>query len=152
MIPITANFTFMEIALQEAEKAQKNGEVPVGAIIVKNNKIIATANNQTRSSLDPSAHAEIVVIRKACKILKTDRLINCDLYVTLEPCNMCSGAISFARIRRLYYATPDPKGGAVENGTNFFSQKSCFHSPEIYSCLSQNKSQLLLKNFFKQKR
>lgn len=142
----------MELALEEAEKAQQRDEVPVGAIIVKNGRIIASAGNETRNSFDPSAHAEIVVIRRACKILNTDRLIDCDLFVTLEPCPMCATAISFARIKRLYYATPDLKGGAVENGINFFHHKSCFHKPEIYPGLNETKAQLIMKNFFKQKR
>lgn len=143
---------FMETALKEADLAAKRGEVPVGAVISHKGKIIAQAGNQTLELKDPTAHAEILAIRKACKLLETERLVECDLYVTLEPCPMCAAAISFARIRRLYFGADDLKSGGVENGTKFFSNASCHHKPEVYSGLSKEQSSLLLKEFFKDKR
>lgn len=147
---------FMDAALGEARQAVPADEVPVGAALVKNGKIIARAHNRTRGSAgcppDPTNHAEIAVIRLACAALNTERLTGCDLYVSLEPCAMCAAAISFARIRRLYYAAGDAKGGAVEHGSRFFSSKSCSHAPELYPGLSELESEALLKEFFQRKR
>ena len=137
----------MQIALYEAEKAAYLQEVPIGAALVYREKIIAQTGNRTRKNNDPTAHAEICVIRYACKLLKQERLPQCDLYVTLEPCAMCAAAISFARIRRLYYAVADPKGGAVENGIRFFTQKTCHHKPEIYPSIGKLESKKLLQTF-----
>ena len=145
-------YSFMTIALEQAQKAQKEGEVPIGAVIVYKKQIIACAGNRTRKNHDVTAHAEILAIRQACSFLQQERLSDCDLYVTLEPCAMCAAAISFARIRRLYYALSDPKGGAVENGSNFFNQKTCHHHPEIYPSLAEQKAKDLLVQFFKHKR
>lgn len=142
----------MEIALEEARSAARNDEVPVGAVIMRGAEVIARASNLTHKVFDPTGHAEIRVIRMACEALKSERLSNCDLYVTLEPCTMCAAAISFARIRRLYYAASDPKGGGVEHGARFFKQPTCHHSPDIYSGLSERESAQLLKSFFAEKR
>lgn len=144
--------SFMEIAIQEAQKAKENGEVPIGAVITKNGELIAKAANQTRQTNDPTAHAEIIVIRKAAQIIKNQRLNECDMYVTLEPCTMCAGAISNARIRRLYYGTKDEKGGGVESGVQFFNSQTCTHKPEIYSGFKQQEIEEMLKEFFRQKR
>lgn len=144
---------YMEIALQEAEKAAQRGEVPVGAVLVAaDGGILAQAGNQTEALADPTAHAEILVIREAAQASHSPRLTDCDLYVTLEPCAMCAGAISFARIRRLYYCAPDVKGGAVEHGPRFFSQPTCHHAPEVYAGLREQESADLLRDFFKIKR
>lgn len=143
---------FMAVALEEAIAAAKREEVPVGAVLVQNGKVVARNGNRTRELSDPTAHAEILVIREAGKLLGQERLTGCDLYVTLEPCQMCSGAISFARIRRLYYGAEDIKGGAVENGTRFFSNAICHHSPEVYSGISGQKSKEILEDFFQGKR
>nr|WP_319386033.1 nucleoside deaminase [uncultured Roseibium sp.] len=142
----------MSIALEEAEAASTRGEVPVGAVLVKDEKILARDGNRTLELNDPTAHAEILVIRKACALLETQRLTGCDLYVTLEPCSMCAGAVSFARIRRLYYGAGDEKGGAVEHGTRFFSQPTCHHQPEIYAGIGETASAEILKTFFSSKR
>ena len=142
----------MEMALQKAHEAKENNEVPVGAVIVHKNEVIARAHNLTNSQCDPTAHAEIIVLRKAAEILENSRLNECDLYVTLEPCTMCVGAISHARIRRLYYGAQDKKGGAVENGIQFFDNKTCMHKPEIYSGFNQTEAEKLLKEFFLDKR
>lgn len=150
---ITKKPTHMQVALDEAQKAQLRGEVPVGAVIVaKNGKIIAKAGNETRANNDPSAHAEILAIRRACKILGQERLTGYDLYVTLEPCTMCAGAISFARINKLVYGAQDVKGGAVDNGTRFFNQPSCHHTPEVIGGIEEVKTTKILSAFFKQKR
>src|ERR1700737_173556 len=122
----------MQLALQEARAAAEAGEVPVGAVIVRAGNAIAQAGNRTLCDRDPTAHAEMLAIRAAAASLSNERLIDCDLYVTLEPCAMCAAAISFARIRRLYYGAADPKGGAVENGVRYFSAPTCLHRPEIY--------------------
>ncbi|MER0238432.1 nucleoside deaminase [Fulvimarina sp. MAC8] len=143
---------FMDEALKEARRAGERGEVPVGAVVIRNGAIIATAGNETRAGNDPTAHAEVLAIRRACLALGTERLTDCDLYVTLEPCAMCAGAMSFARIRRLYFGASDEKGGAVENGGRFFSQPTCHHAPEVYSGLSETASADLLKRFFAEKR
>jgi tRNA(Arg) A34 adenosine deaminase TadA len=138
----------MALALAEARAAMALGEVPVGAVIVRNGRVIAKAGNRTRTLNDPTAHAELLAIRMACEALGSPRIGDCDLYVTLEPCGMCAGAISHARLRRLYYAAPDTKGGAVENGTRFFSQPSCFHAPELYPGLGEAEASNLLSGFF----
>jgi len=142
----------MEQALDEARLALAQDEVPVGAVIVRGRQIIAKAHNLTRSAHDPTAHAEIRAIRAACQKLQSERLVDCDLYVTLEPCAMCAAAISFARIRRLYYATRDMKGGAVESGSRFFAQPTCHHAPEIYVGLCEFEAADLLRGFFSSKR
>lgn len=142
----------MDRAFDEARLAAARDEVPVGAVIVREGKVIAQAGNAPRALKDPTAHAEILAIRAACRELGDERLSECDLYVTLEPCAMCAAAISFARIRRLYYAASDPKGGAVECGTRFFSQPSCHHAPEVYSGLRASEASDMLKGFFALKR
>ena len=142
----------MRRALDIAAQAASDGEVPVGAVIVRNGKIIATAANATRSGNDPTAHAEIVAIRAACAALGTDRLTGCDLWVTLEPCAMCAGAIAHARIARLHYAASDPKGGGVEHGARVFAHPTCHHRPDITTGLGEAESAALLKTFFKERR
>lgn len=142
----------MRLALAQAHAAAARGEVPIGAVLVQDGVIIAAAGNRTRELNDPTAHAEILVIREACQALADERLPGCDLYVTLEPCTMCAAAISFARIRRLYYGAQDIKGGGVENGARFFSQPTCHHAPEVYSGFSEAESEALLKDFFRLKR
>lgn len=144
--------SFMQYALEEAKLAFERGEVPVGAILVYQNEIIARGGNRTLEHKDPSAHAEMLVIREAAKTLNSERLNNCDLYVTLEPCPMCAAIISFARIRRLYFATSDIKSGAVENGVRLFSDASCHHKPEVYSGIMESDCSSLLKEFFKVRR
>ena len=143
---------FMEAALDEARKAEARGEVPIGAIIVSDGEIISRAGNRTIELKDPTAHAEMLAIREAAYKLDTERLVGCDLYVTLEPCPMCASAISFARIRRLYFGAADAKGGAVENGIHLFSQPTCHHAPEVYSGISESESGDLLRTFFVKKR
>lgn len=142
----------MEIALEEAREAARRGEVPVGAVIVKSGEVIARAGNRTREKNDPTAHAEIEAIRMACREVGDERLIDADLYVTLEPCTLCAAAISFARIRRLYFGAADPKGGAVDSGVRFFSQPTCHHAPEVYSGFSETEAADLLKSFFRDRR
>jgi tRNA(adenine34) deaminase len=142
----------MEQALDEARKAQARGEVPVGCVVVRNGTIIAAAGNRTLADRDPTAHAEMLAIRAAAKIVGSERLTDCDLHVTLEPCAMCAAAISFARIHRLYYGAADPKGGAVEHGARFFTQPTCHHRPEIYGGISESASADLLREFFAARR
>lgn len=142
----------MDIAINEARLAAAKDEVPVGAVIVNNGQIIAQAANLTHSVNDPTGHAEIRVIRMACEAMKSERLPQCDIYVTLEPCTMCAAAISFARIRRLYFAASDPKGGAIEHGVRFYQQPTCHHSPEVYSGFGESEAEKLLKDFFVKKR
>lgn len=142
----------MDLALEAARKAAERGEVPVGAVIVKDGAVLATAGNRTIADHDPTAHAEILALREAARLIGSERLIECDLYVTLEPCAMCAGAISFARIRRLYFGASDPKGGAVEHGPRFFSQPTCHHAPEIYGGMNESESAELLRMFFKSRR
>jgi len=144
--------SFMDLALKAAEKAGNSGEVPIGCVIVRDGKVVAAASNRTLTDRDPTAHAEILAIRDAARKLGSERLTDCDLYVTLEPCTMCAGAISFARIRRLYYGAADPKGGAVESGVRFFASPTCHHVPEIYSAVGDNEAAALLKEFFKARR
>jgi len=144
--------SFMDLALEAAQKAAQAGEVPIGCVIVRGNEIIATAGNRTLAERDPTAHAEILAIRQAAGTIGSERLVDCDLYVTLEPCTMCTGAISFARIRRLYYGATDEKGGAVESGVRFFAQPTCHHAPEVYSGLGESEAAAMLKEFFKSRR
>ena len=138
----------MGLALAEARAAGSRGEVPVGAAVVRDGRVLSAAGNSPRALRDPTAHAEILAIRRACEALRDDRLAGCDLYVTLEPCAMCAGAISFARIRRLYYGAADPKGGGVEHGARFFGQPTCHHAPEVYGGLSEDEAARLLRDFF----
>jgi tRNA(adenine34) deaminase len=144
--------SFMDDALAEARAAQAAAEVPVGAVIVREGVVIARGGNRTLRDRDPTAHAEMLVIRAAAAALGTERLTDCDLYVTLEPCAMCAAAISFARIRRLYYGAADPKGGAVENGVRFFSAPTCHHRPELYGGLGESEARALLRDFFRVRR
>lgn len=142
----------MDLALKAAESARISGEVPIGCVVVRNGEVIATAGNRTLTDRDPTAHAEILALRQAAQAIGSERLIDCDLYVTLEPCTMCAGAISFARIRRLYYGAADPKGGAVESGVRFFASPTCHHAPEVYSAVGEQQSAQMLKDFFKARR
>jgi tRNA(adenine34) deaminase len=142
----------MALALDEARLAASRGEVPVGAVISRDGQIIAKAGNRTRECRDPTAHAEMLAIRSACISLASERLIGCDLHVTLEPCPMCAGAISFARIRRLYFGAADPKGGAVENGVRLYASPTCHHAPEVYSGIGESDSATLLRDFFMTRR
>jgi tRNA(adenine34) deaminase len=144
--------SFMDLALKAAETAGKSGEVPIGCVVVRDNQVIATAGNRTISDRDPTAHAEILAIREAANVIGSERLTDCDIYVTLEPCTMCAGAISFARLRRLYYGAPDPKGGAVESGVRFFASPTCHHTPEIYSAVGEREAAALLRDFFRARR
>jgi tRNA(Arg) A34 adenosine deaminase TadA len=143
---------FMAAALKEAEAAALRGEVPVGAVIAMGNTIVASAGNRTRELADPTAHAEMLAIRAACQKLSSERLTGHDLYVTLEPCAMCAGAISFARLRRLYFGAADEKGGAVVNGVRFFASSTCHHTPDIYPGMAEADAALLLKDFFRERR
>ncbi|MFL0355100.1 nucleoside deaminase [Erythrobacter sp. GH1-10] len=142
----------METALQAARRAADGGEVPIGAVVVKDGEVIAIAANRTRSPPDPTGHAEIRAMRLAAERLDDERLTGCDLYVTLEPCAMCAGAISHARIARLYYAASDPKGGAVERGARVFEQEQCLHKPEVYSGMGEGEAAELLRGFFRERR
>jgi len=144
--------SFMELALDEARKAQSLGEVPIGCLIVRDGAVIAAAGNRTLADRDPTAHAKMLAIRAATKLLGSERLTECDLHVTLEPCAMCAAAISFARIRRLYYGAPDPKGGAVDSGVRLFAAPTCHHRPEVYSGISEAASATLLRGFFEARR
>ena len=143
---------FMDIALEEAQAAASRGEVPVGAVLVCKGEVLARNGNRTLELNDPTGHAEILVIREACQRLESQRLPECDLYVTLEPCAMCAAAISFARIRRLYFGADDVKGGAVQNGARFFEQDTCHHRPDWYSGISEQRASELLKRFFEARR
>ena len=144
--------SFMQIALEEARAATARGEVPVGCVIVRDGAIVARAGNRTIADKDPTAHAELLAIRAAAATLGSERLTNCDLYVTLEPCAMCAAAMSFARIRRLYFGASDPKGGAVEHGVRFFASPTCHHRPEVYGGINESESTALLKEFFQERR
>src|SRR4029079_943236 len=144
--------SFMDLALKAAENAGKSGEVPIGCVIVLNNEVVATAGNRTITDRDPTAHAEIIAIRQAGAAVGSERLVDCDLYVTLEPCTMCAGAISFARIRRLYYGAAAPKGGAGEFGVTLFAQPTCHHVPEVYSAVGETEAATMLKEFFRVRR
>ena len=145
--------TPMQMALRQAEKAAQSGEVPVGAVVVgADGAILAAAHNQMRALNDPTAHAEMLALRAAAQKLGNERLSGCDLYVTLEPCTMCVGAIALARIKRLYYGAADEKTGAAEHGVRFFAHPSCHHMPEIYGGIEEKSCAALLKNFFQDKR
>jgi tRNA(Arg) A34 adenosine deaminase TadA len=143
---------FMAAALQEAEAAAARGEVPVGAVIAQGERIVAKAGNRTRELADPTAHAEMLAIREACRSLSAERLTGLDLYVTLEPCAMCAAAISFARVRRLYYGAADDKGGAVASGVRFFTSPTCHHVPDIYPGIAEIEAAAILKGFFRGRR
>lgn len=139
---------FMGTALEEARAAAARGEVPVGAVIVRDGVVLASAGNRTLELKDPTAHAEILAIRAAAARIGSERLVGCDLYVSLEPCAMCAGAISFARLRRLYYGAADEKGGAVEHNVRFFASSGCHHAPDVYSGIGESEASQLLKTFF----
>lgn len=144
--------SFMAAALEEARAAALREEVPVGCVVVRDNAIIARAGNRTLADRDPTAHAELIAIRAAARDLGSERLIDCDLYVTLEPCAMCAAAMSFARIRRLYFGAADPKGGAVEHGVRLFSSPNCHHRPEVYGGINESDCAVLLRDFFAARR
>ncbi len=143
---------FMRRALEEAEAAGARGEIPVGAALVCDGEVIAAAGNRNRELADVTAHAEVLAIRDGAKTLGNERLSECDLYVTLEPCTLCAAAISFARIRRLYYGAPDLKGGAVDHGVHFFTAATCHHAPEVYAGIGETAAAALLKRFFRTRR
>lgn len=143
---------YMAAALEQARQAAMRGEVPVGAAVVRQGEILAAAGNRTREDNDPTAHAEMLAIREACRRLGSERLPDADLYVTLEPCAMCAAAISFARIRRLYFGAADEKGGAVLSGVRFYTSPTCHHVPDIYPHIGERESALLLKSFFRDRR
>jgi tRNA(adenine34) deaminase len=140
--------SFMDLALAEARAAEAAGEVPVGCVIVRDGTVIARAGNRTLRDRDPTAHAELLAIRQAAAAQGSERLTDCDLHVTLEPCTMCAAAISLARIRRLYYGAADPKGGAVDSGVRFYSAASCHHRPDIYGGIGESAAADLLRAFF----
>ena len=142
----------MEMALDLARAAARTGEVPVGCVVVRNGEVVGRGSNRTIVDHDPTAHAEILAIREAARSLGSERLTDCDVYVTLEPCAMCAGAISFARVRRLYYGAADPKGGAVDNGVRFFAAPSCHHRPDVYGGFGEREASALLKDFFQSRR
>ncbi|WP_449409772.1 nucleoside deaminase [Methylobacterium komagatae] len=144
--------TPFDLAFEAARRAAQEGEVPVGAVIVKEGRVVAVAHNRPRALRDPTAHAEILAIRAACQALDDERLTGCDLYVTLEPCPMCAGAISFARIRRVYYGARDPKGGGVEQGPRVFNQPTCHHAPDVYGGFREAEAADLLRDFFAARR
>jgi tRNA(adenine34) deaminase len=145
--------SFLQIALLEAEKAAVRGEVPVGAVLVgPDGHMLAREGNRVEHMKDPTAHAEILVLREGARAMNAPRLTECDLYVSLEPCAMCAAAISHARIRRLYFAAYDPKGGGVDHGPKFFSQPTCHHKPEVYGGIEEEKGKELLQKFFKERR
>ncbi|MGE4218961.1 MAG: nucleoside deaminase [Alphaproteobacteria bacterium] len=145
---------YMQIAFAEAEAAAARGEVPVGAVVVDPtaDRLIARAGNRTEADRDPTAHAEILALRAAAALVDAPRLAGCDLYVTLEPCAMCAAAISFARIRRLYFGAYDPKQGAVENGPRWFAQPTCLHAPEVFGGIGERRAAELLQSFFRARR
>jgi tRNA(adenine34) deaminase len=142
----------MDIALEEAHAAQAAGEVPVGCVIVHDGAVIARAGNRTLADRDPTAHAELLAIRQAAARVGSERLTGCDLYVSLEPCAMCAAAMSFARIRRLYYGATDPKGGAVDSGVRFYASPTCHHRPEVYGGINETEAADLLRGFFAARR
>lgn len=149
---MTGTNRFMAIALEEAKAAAARGEVPVGAVIVVDGEVVAHQGNRTRELADVTAHAEVLAIRAASAALGQERLNGADLYVTLEPCAMCAAAISFARIRRLYYGAEDPKGGGVDHGGRFYAQPTCHHAPEVYSGIAETAAAEILTTFFRDKR
>lgn len=142
----------MDMALDEARAAAAAGEVPIGCVIVHDGDAIARAGNRTLADRDPTAHAEMLAIRAASTALGSERLVDCDLYVTLEPCAMCAAAMSFARIRRLYYGATDPKGGAVDSGVRFFASPTCHHRPDVYGGIGEAEASALLRDFFRARR
>ena len=142
----------MELALDDARAAGARGEVPVGCVVVRDGEVVARAGNRTIADRDPTAHAELLAIRQAAAALRSERLADCDLYVTLEPCAMCAAAMSFARVRRLYFGAGDTKGGAVENGVRFFSAATCHHRPEVYGGINESECAALLRDFFAARR
>ncbi len=142
----------LAVAFEAARRAAKAGEVPVGATVARRGVVVAAEGNRVLRDRDPTAHAEILAIRSACRELNQERLVECDLYVTLEPCAMCAGAISLARIRRLYFAAEDVKGGGVDNGPRFFSQPTCHHAPDVYGGLRETEAATLLRDFFATRR
>lgn len=142
----------MRLALDAARRAAAQGEVPIGAVVAKGDEVLSVAANRTRNPPDPSGHAEIVALREAASKLGSERLVGCNLYVTLEPCAMCAGAIGHARIAKLYYAAPDPKGGAVEHGARVFEHPQALHKPEVYSGLGEAEAAEILRDFFKARR
>jgi tRNA(adenine34) deaminase len=144
--------SFMQDAFAEAEAAAARGEVPVGAVVVRDGRVLAAAGNRVEEHRDPTAHAEMLAIRAAAKLLGQTRLDGCDLYVTLEPCPMCAAAISFARLRRLYFAAYDPKGGGVDHGARVFDHPTCHHRPELYGGIDEARGAELLRAFFREKR
>jgi tRNA(adenine34) deaminase len=144
--------SFMDLALAEARAAAAAGEVPVGCVIVRGGDVLARTRNRTLAERDPTAHAEMLAIRQAAAAIGSERLVDCDMHVTLEPCTMCAAALAFARIRRLYYGAADPKGGAVESGVRFFSSPSCHHRPDIYGGIGEQEAAALLRGFFAARR
>jgi tRNA(Arg) A34 adenosine deaminase TadA len=142
----------MDQALAQARAAAAEGEVPIGCVVVRDGEVIARGHNRMITDHDPTAHAELVALRAAAASLGTERLTGCDVYVTLEPCTMCAGALSFARIRRLYYGAADPKGGAVDNGVRFFASPTCHHRPEVYGGIAEQEAATLLLDFFAERR
>jgi tRNA(adenine34) deaminase len=144
--------SFMALALDEARAAASRGEVPVGAVVVRGDEVLSRAGNRTRELSDPTAHAEMLAIREACLVLGSERLVGCDLYVTLEPCPMCAAAISAARVARLYFGAADPKSGGVTVGARVFSHPQCHHVPEVYDGIGAGEAEALLKGFFAAKR
>jgi tRNA(adenine34) deaminase len=150
--PIPTDADPLSLAFAAARQAAAEGEVPVGAAVVRGGRVLAVAHNRPRALNDPTAHAEILAIRAACAAIGDERLVDCDLYVTLEPCPMCAGAIAFARIRRLYFAAPDPKGGGVEHGPRVFNQPTCHHAPDVYGGFREAEAAALLRDFFAARR
>jgi tRNA(adenine34) deaminase len=144
--------SFMDVALAEARAAGERGEAPIGCVIVRGGLIVARAGNRTLAERDPTAHAEMLAIRRAAAVVGSERLDDCDLYATLEPCVMCAGAAALARIRRLYYGAADPKGGAVDSGVKFFASPTCHHRPEVYGGMAEAEAAALLKDFFRERR
>ncbi len=139
---------FMDFALMEARAAAAEGEVPIGCVVVHEGEVIARGHNRTVTDHDPTAHAEILALRAAAAALGAERLTECDIYVTLEPCTMCAGALSLARVRRLYYGAADPKGGAVDSGVRFFASPTCHHRPDVYGDIGEQEAAALLREFF----
>ena len=144
--------SYMDLALAEARAAAAAGEVPVGCVVVRDGAVVARARNRTLADHDPTAHAEMLALRAAAVAIGSERLVDCDVYVTLEPCTMCAGALSFARVRRLYYGAADPKGGAVESGVRFFSAPTCHHRPDVYGGIGEQEAAALLREFFAERR
>ncbi|WP_293808903.1 nucleoside deaminase [uncultured Bosea sp.] len=142
----------MALAFDEAKAAAARGEVPVGAVVLRDGLVLGRAGNRTLELKDPTAHAEMLALKLACEAIGSERLIGCDLYVTLEPCPMCAAAISFSRIRRLYFGAGDPKGGAVENGVRLYESPTCHHAPEVYGGLRETEAGALLRDFFRERR